>query len=247
MTASKEDLIQRVHDISDPIQSFLITTDMAASVGKLYSGELTDYATIGGYILFQRPDDIRIIGQDPVIHSTLFDMVSMGKEFRVYIPVKSRFIEGNNDTPGTSRNKVENLRPAAFLNAMLIYPPDQNDSTLLEDDTDETKSVYILLIVRRRQDQLQLVRNLYFDRYTLQIVRQKTFDPSGGIASDTNYYNWKVYGDISFPSQIDIERPQDGYAVTLTIGSMKVNTAAGVTPDKFVLEQPPGSKLEELK
>src|SRR5208337_3148952 len=51
-------------DIADPLQSFLVQMDMSPSVGSLYEGEIKDYATLGGYILFQKPDRIRIVGTD---------------------------------------------------------------------------------------------------------------------------------------------------------------------------------------
>ncbi len=247
LTAHKEELIDRIHQMSDRIQSFTMKTDMAASVGSLYSGAVKDYATIAGVLLYRRPDSIRIIGQDPVVHSTLFDMASIGNEFRLSIPSKSRFVEGANDAPAKSANKLENLRPVAFLSALLIEPPDaKTDVTLMEDDTDETKAVYILFIIRRRGDQLRLLRNVYFDRYTLQIVRQKTFDPSGAILSESKYSGWKPYGGLSFPTVVDIKRPQDNYEVTLTISDVKFNTG-DVTPEKFVLVQPPGYQLQQIK
>jgi hypothetical protein len=247
LTATKEELIQRVHDISDPIQSFNVTADISPSVGNLYNGEVSDYATIRGYILFRKPDSIRIIGLDPVIHTKAVDMVSSGAEFRVFIPSKDRFIVGSNDAPATSKSKLENLRPIAFLTSLMIYPPDSNtETTLLEDDTNTSRALYILLIVRRNSGELRLVRNIYFDRYTLQIVRQKTFNPEGAILSDTSYSEWKTYGGVSFPSEIDIQRPQDSYEVTLSVIDMKVNKD-DLTPDKFVLDQPPGSQLQRIQ
>ena len=222
-------------------------TEMAASVGRLYDGEVKDYATISGIILYRRSDLIRVIGQDPVVHSTLFDMASVGNEFRLSIPSRGRFVEGANDAPPTSPGKLENLRPVAFLTALLIHPPDgAADATLLENDTDETKALYILFVIRRQADQLRLLRNIYFDRRTLKIVRQKTFDPKGGILSDTTYSNWKLYGNLSFPSIIDIKRPQDNYEVTLTVSDLKFNTV-DITPDKFVLVQPPGAQVQQIK
>lgn len=247
LTATKEELIQRVHDISDAVQSFNMTVDISPSVGNLYNGEVSDYATIRGYILFRKPDNIRIIGLDPVIHTKAFDMVSTGAEFRVYIPPRDRFIVGSNNAPATSKSKLENLRPVAFLTSLMIYPPDTNtEVTLLEDDTNASRALYILLIVRRDQDQLRLARNIYFDRYTLQIVGQKTFSPEGALLSDTRYADWKSYGGISFPSAIDIQRPQDSYEVTLSVVDMKINTD-DLTPEKFVLNQPAGSQLQQLK
>lgn len=246
LTATKSELIERIHFASDSIQSFTIKADMSPSVGQLYGGKVTDYATITGFVLFRRPDDIRVIGQDPVIHSTLFDMVSTGNDFRVSLPTKNQFVEGTNDLPATSSNKLENLRPAAFLTSLMIMPPNgPDDLTLMEDDTNETKAVYIVQVIHRNGDQLQLMRNVYFDRYTLDINRQKTFDASGNITSDTRYAAWKPFNGIAFPTDIDIQRPQDGYELALTVQEMKINTPE-VTAEKFVLNQPPGSKLKVL-
>ena len=245
-TATKENLIQLIHNAWDPISSFTMKTDMSPSVGQLYGGQVTDYATITGFFLFRRPDNIRVIGQDPVIHSTLFDMVSTGNDFRVSLPTKNQFVVGSNSAPATSQNKLENLRPAAFLTSLMIVPPDPaTDLTLMEDDTNETKAVYILQVIRRDGDQLHLLRNIYFDRYTLQLNRQKTFDANGNITSDTKYSSWRIFNGIFFPTSIDIQRPQDGYELVLTVLDMKINTP-DVTPEKFVLNQPPNATLRRI-
>lgn len=122
----------------------------------------------------------------------------------------------------------------------MIQAPDPDaDITLLEEDTNEREAVYILLIVRRGRDEPWLVRSLHFDRHDLQIVRQKTFDSSGGVLSDTKYSGWKVYGGISFPSEILIQRPQDHYEVMLNVVNMR-------TAEKFILNQPSGTQLRQL-
>jgi hypothetical protein len=246
LSATKVDLIERVHRIADPLESFNMKMQMSPSVGSLYVGEVKDYATLGGYILYRKPDGIRVLGLDPVIGSTVFDMVSVAETFRIHIPSKSRFIEGRNDVPATSKKQLENLRPVAFLTSLMIQPPDAKaDITLLEEDTSEREAVYILLIIRRGADEPWLVRTLHFDRHNLEIIRQKTFDALGSVLSDTKYSGWKEYGGMSFPSEIDIKRPQDHYEVVLNVLTMKINTA-DVTPEKFILDQPPGTELQQL-
>ncbi len=247
LTATKEQLIEKIHQVADPIQSFTMKTDMSPSVGSLYGGQVTDYPTISGFILFLKPDNIRVVGLDPVIHSTAFDMVSQGNEFRVWIPLKNQFIEGLNDAPATSKNKLENLRPAAFLTALLIRPPQANqDITFSEDDTDETKAVYILMMIGHNGDQYFPVRNVYFDRYTLQITKQKTFDMAGDILSETRYTDWADHAGVPFPSTIDIQRPKDGYEVVLKVTDLKLNIG-NITPQKFVLNHPPTAQVRKLQ
>jgi hypothetical protein len=247
LTATKDELIARIRGASDRIQNFNMKADMSPSVGSVNGGELTDYATIRAYTLFLRSRDIRVLGLDPVVHSaTIFDMVSMGKNFRVFIPSRNNFIEGTDAAPANSKNKLENLRPGAFLDALVIAPPGADDLTVLEDDTDPTKALYTVLILRHEQGLLRLLRTVTFNRYTLEIIRQRAFDPSGAILSDNQYSEWKDFGGISYPSSIKIRRPQEGYEVEITVVELKFNVP-DVTPEKFVLEPPAGSHLIQMR
>jgi len=245
LAATKDELIQRVHQLSDPIQSYMMTADLSPSVLDKSKGVATDYATVGAHIVFRRPDDIRILGQDPMIGSTIFDMVSNGNEFRVSIPPKKRFVIGHSGTPGTSGNKLENIRPDALLTSLMIYPPDsKTDLTLIENDPE--RALYILLVIRHDQTEPSLARQIYFDGHTLRVSRQKTFDASGSLVSDTRYSDWKSYDGVSFPCGIDIQRPKDNYEVQLSVVTMRINSP-DVTAEKFILKPSADMQVQELK
>jgi outer membrane lipoprotein-sorting protein len=244
LTAGQDDLVQRIRATYEPIRSYTATLDMTPSLGSVYKGEISEFPSVRGYVIFRKPDDIRIIGLDPVIHSRAFDMVSMGQDFHLSLPSKGLFIEGRNDTPANSKDKVENLRPAAFLQAMLIQPPDPaTEVAVIEDDTDEEHAFFVLLILRK-EPTLLVNRAVYFDRLTLQIVRQKAFDVNGLTVSDTRYSTWKIFNGVAFPTSIDINRPGDGYGVVMQLVNMKMNNEVG--DDKFVLTKPEGAQLKVL-
>lgn len=245
MTATKEDLINRMRRLNDNVKSFSATVDMTPAVGSVYKGEITEYKDVRAYVLFRRPAEIRIVGLYPVVRSKAFDMVSTGNQFRIYIPSKNRFVEGANDAPADSPNKLENLRPAAFLDAMLIPPPEPGDQTVLEDATDETDALYIVHFLSKDDAGNPIIsRNVWFDRQTLRIVRQKSFSKAGITVSDTRYHDWKVYNNVAFPSGIDINRPVDGYGVVMTVTQLDANKK--LTDDKFSLPQPEGTQLQVI-
>jgi hypothetical protein len=244
LTASKEQLIARIHDVSDPIESFLMNASLSASVLNPSKGMITEYPMIDGYILFRRPAEIRIVGKAPMWPGTILDMVCHENQFQLHLPRKNLLLVGDRNAPGNSKNALENLRPDAILKSLTIAPPDP-DLTILEDDTNEAGAVYILLILDRAGDELRLVRSVYFDRYSLRIIEQRTFDSSGSLAGDTKYSSWKTYQGVSYPSAIDIQRVQENYEVKLLVLSMKMNPP-NVTPDKFVLRQPPGATVRRL-
>ena len=246
MMATKDELVARVDNLNKQVQSFQATLDMTPSTGSVYKGEITEYRDIKGYILFRRPQSIRIIGQYPVVRATAFDMVSDGSEFRISFPSKNMFVIGENAAPTTSANKLENWRPRAFLESMLIRPldPATEKATLL-DFTDEDHSFYFLLI-QRVDDKGNVIplRSIWFDRLDLQISRQVVYGPDANIVSDTRYSNWTDFSGTNFPKTMDINRPTDGYGVVLDVLKMEMN--APLTDQQFALQQPAGSKLQVI-
>lgn len=246
LTTDKATLIKEIVDNYASIQTLNATVDMVPALGTANKGKITEYKDISAYILFRKAKDIRIIGLYPVVRSKAFDMTSNGSQFRLYLPSKNRFVEGTNDVEPLSQNKLENLRPSHFLDALIVRPIDPaHDETTLENLTDEDNAVYILSInVHGSNGQLILERQLWFERLKLTLVRQLIFDPAGDILTDARYSDWQPYDNISFPKRIDIERPKDEYGVVITAVTIEMNKP--LADDRFQLEQPEGSQLQVL-
>lgn len=245
LTADKETLIRRIAQYYDSIHDLSATVDMTPALGSAEKSRITEYKDIRGYVLFQQQEDIRIIGLYPVVRNKAFDMVSNGTDFRLFVPIKSRFIVGKNQQPSPpSVNKLENLRPQHFLEAMLIKPVSDGEKPVLENMTDEDTAAYVLNLITDGPEGLRLSRAIWFERSHLAISRQLIFDPAGNILTDARYDQWQSWDNVPFPKQIQINRPRDEYAVVLAV--VKIDINKGVTEDKFTLEQPPGSTLQVL-
>ncbi len=245
--ADAKALLQRISEQYERIHDFSATVDMVPALGSAEKSKITEYKDVRGYILFRKPADIRIIGLYPVVRAKAFDMVSNGTEFRLHIPAKNRFVTGRNDLATHSPNKMENLRPQHFLEAMLVRPLDAaaREKTVLENFTDENNAVYIVHYLRQTPEGgLLLARQVWFDRVNLSLVRQLVFDPNGNILTDARYTQWQLYDGVPFPKHIEINRPKDEYAVVLTVVKMDMNK--GLTDDKFALAQPEGTVLQVL-
>jgi len=243
--ADETSLLEAVRRQYDAIRDFTATVDMVPALGSAEKSKITEYKDVRGYIIFRKPAALRMIGLYPVVRSKAFDMASTGSGFRLYIPSKSTFITGPNDVIQPAANKLENLRPQHFLDALLVKPVDSGvDKVLMENLTDEDEAFYILHIVRATSSQFSLLRTIWFNRVNLQLERQITFDGKGNILTDARYSEWKPYDNVPFPKHIEINRPQDEYGVVLDIVKMDINK--GVTDDKFVLEQPDGTKLRVI-
>jgi hypothetical protein len=246
LVATRDELNSRIGRMYGAINSFQATVDMTPSVGSVYKGQITEIKDVRAFVLFRTPDDIHIIGYTPVIRTKAFDMVSNGSDFRLYVSQSNLFVEGANNAPATSKNKIENLRPEAFLSSMLVRPADPaTETTFLEDQTDEDNALYLLQFVRKGGNgEIVASRSVWFDRLDLSIVRQIVYDSAGAIVSDTRYAKWQPYEGVLFPAHIDINRSLDGYGVVMDLEQMQMNKA--ITPDQFVLVQPEGSKLQVI-
>lgn len=245
VTADKQTLLESLAGHYQAIRSFSATVDMTPALGSSEKSKITEYKDVRGYILFREPADIRIIGLYPVVRNKAFDMVSNGKDFRLYLPAKNRFVTGSNQLIGQSPNKIENLRPQHFLEALLVAPMQPGERAELVNLTDEDNAVYILHFVRLGPDgEILPARSVWFSRINLRLTRLLIYDPAGNILTDARYSDWKDYDGVAFPKTIDITRPQDEYAVVLSVVKMEINR--GVSDDKFVLEQPEGTQLQVL-
>jgi outer membrane lipoprotein-sorting protein len=246
LIAGKHDLLQLIEKQYQAIDTLNATVDMVPAVGSVIKGKITEYKDVLGYLLFKKPDEMRLIGLYPVVRNKAFDMVSRGMDFRLFVPSKNQFIVGRNepfDVP--SPNKLENMRPSVFLDALLVRPPDPQQHTALVDFTDEDNAAYILHILDTGPDgESYVARDVWFDRLSLHIARQMIFDSKGEIVSDARYSDWKVYNGVPFPKVIDINRPKDDYGVVLTLLKVQINEA--MSDEKFALEQPEGTVLQIL-
>jgi hypothetical protein len=246
LVADKASLIAAIARTYGEIHNFSATVDMTPARGSVEKNQITEYKDITGYILFNKPDDMRLVGLYPVVHTTAFDMTSNATDFRLYLPSKNLFMEGKNDLVNPSpTNPLENLRPQHFEDAMLVRPVDPANATILENLTDEDSAHYILHEIRvGPASQLILKRTIWFNRLDLQIERQIILDDQGNILTDARYSDWKAWDNVAFPKHLDINRPKDDYGVVVDVVKMDINK--GVPDNKFVLERPEGTTLKVL-
>jgi hypothetical protein len=231
------------------------TVDIDASVGGVKKGRVTDYQQIRGYVLARKPAMLRMIGLLPVVRNQAFDMVSDGKDFKLWIPPKNRFVMGRNDIEThNTEQPLENLRPQRIYDALLLREVNpENEIAVMENSfeivTDAKRhqveqADYEIEIIRKGEQGWYLERKIVFSRTDLLPHRQFVWDQNGDLVTDSRYEDYKDYSGASFPSQIEIWWPQQEYDITLTIIKLQLNEP--MPDDKFALEQPPGAQVVHL-
>jgi hypothetical protein len=254
-SANQAQLIAYLDDQAQRVHTLQATVDIDTSVGGEKKGKITDYKEIRGYILVRKPAMLRMIGLLPVVRTRAFDMVSDGQNFKLSIPPKNRFVIGGNDVIlPNPQQPLENLRPQVIYNAVLIQPVDQqseiavleNDRQIIADAKGHKleQADYALDVIRKSGSAWRLTRKIIFTRTDLLPHRQITYDESGDVATNTLYANYLDYNGISYPTQIEIVRPQEEYDITLHMVKVEFNKT--LTDEQFTLEQPPGAQVVHL-
>src|ERR1017187_9777712 len=131
-TATQQELIDYVNTQAARIQSMQATVDIDSSAGDPKNGRITDYKEIRGYVLARKPAMLRMKGLMPVVRNTAFDMVSDGKEFKVWIPPRNKFVVGANDAEYEPNKRLENMRPQYIYDALLLPQIGADEIAVLE-------------------------------------------------------------------------------------------------------------------
>src|SRR5579863_3327808 len=226
-TATQQELIDYINTQAAAIRSMQATVDIDTTVGGVKKGKVTDYQEIRGYVLARKPAMLRMIGLMPIVRNKAFDMVSDGREFKLWIPPKNRFVIGTNEGQEPNPDQpMENIRPQDIFNALLIHPIDPQSEIAVLENGDEIlhdakghrvlQEDYELVVIRKDKDDegWRLARKIVFSRIDLLPHRQFIYDKQGNLITDARYANYKDWDGTSFPSRIEISRPQEEYDIT---------------------------------
>jgi len=188
--ATREELLEKFNSTAASIHSLNATVELKPIAGSKYSGIIEEYHEVKAFLLAERPANIRVIGQAPVIGTTVFDMASDTQEFRVSIPSKNKFLIGPVALERASSKPIENLRPQHLLDALLWPEIRKQETVLFEEFNDETARYYVLTVLRGGY-QTEILRKIWFDRSVLDVARLQSFGPRGILLSDTRFSNWQ--------------------------------------------------------
>ena len=254
-TATKSQLVDKFNRQADSIHSVNLSVKMKLTGGSNYSGVIEQYHEVNGFMLAAKPANIRVIGQAPVVGKNIFDMVSNGEEFHVFIPSKNDFIVGPANLQRPSKKPIENLRPQHLVDALLWAPVSDRVPILFEQANETQARFYVLTVLRRASpsnadasnsnqspaDEFEIALKIWFNRADLNVSRIETYAPGGVLASDDHYSNWDAFGELHYARQIDVTRPGDDYQLQISV--VKATFNEPIAPDRFILPQPPGTEL----
>jgi len=247
-TATRGELVQDLEAKSNSIQTLQGTVFLDLSGGGAKSGVLTEYHQTTGYVVVDRPKQIRFKVVAPIVLSTIVDMVSDGGQYRVSIPVKNQFFVGDVNAPANSKTALVNLRPQHLLDGLFIdvrpYLNKAQVKSVLEEAVQGRRSYYVFSFINIGGSDAQLMEKLWIDRTDMQVSRKQVFAKEGRLETDVEYLDYQSEGAESFPQTVVIQRPLEEYTVKMTF--LKAAFNQKLAADTFNLERPDGSELVRL-
>lgn len=258
LESSEDQLLASYNSQVQAVQTLQATVDLVPSTGTTYSGVIEEYHDVPGFILAARPATVRVIGQAPVVAKNIFDMVSDGSEFRIYIPSKNTFLVGPTTLTRSSSKPLENLRPQHIVEA-LFWPELPPSANVLFEQFDFAVSRYYILTLLRQTDsgKFEIARKIWYSRVDLRVSRVQIFGAGGRLDSDIEYSDWQPAAapslaaagnsaaspapQTTFARDIHIWRPQDDYKLEIQIQKLTLNEL--ISADRFALAQPAGTDL----
>lgn len=247
-TATRGELVQDLEAKSNSIQTLQGTVSLDLSGGGAKSGVLTEYHQTTGYVVVDRPKQIRFKVVAPIVLSTIVDMVSDGRQYRVSIPVKNQFLVGEVNAPANSKTALANLRPQHLLDGLFIdvrpYLNKAQVKSVLEEAVQGRRSYYVFSFINIGGSEAQLMEKLWIDRTDMQVSRKQVFAKEGRLETDVEYLDYQSEGAESFPQTVVIQRPLEEYTVKMTF--LKAAFNQKLADDTFNLERPDGSELVRL-
>jgi outer membrane lipoprotein-sorting protein len=256
-TVTPDDLVRQINQRFDALQSFYATVEIRVSTLKTKEGVEKDYRTFPGIIMVRKPQMLRVYGRVPVIGTRMFDMVSDGKDFTLYIPSKDLAYKGPNELHQKSANQIENMRPGFFFDAMVLrgVEPDDFYSRTADTETIEdtakkhlyTVPEYVLNITRHNPGSRNdtPVRVITFHRDDLLPYQQDLYDDNGNLETQVFYANYADFDGGRYPSLVTIKRPLEGAQIVLTVEKVRQNIT--LTDDQFQIKLPANTKIQQLQ
>jgi len=256
-TVAPDDLVDLLNKRWEAMDSLTATVEIRATELKTKEGVEKDFPSCRGFILMRKPQMLRVVGQ--YFGVKIFDMTSDGKHFTLYIPSKSKAIEGSNTAEKNSANPLENLRPDFFFDAMMVHslPPDDFYSVTADTETIEdtakkhlyTTPEYVLSITRHNNGSRSdtPVRVITFHRDDLLPYQQDLYDKDGNLETEVFYRNYADFGGSKYPSIVTIKRPLEGIQLVLTVERVVENPKPELSDNQFDVKIPDGTKIQTLK
>lgn len=257
-TANVEQLEQGLGARDEAIKTLNARVLITASTGGAKEGKVTTYTSFRGFIFVQKPAMLRVILQLPVIGSRAMDMVSNGQTFTLMRASShgNVWMQGSDEVTAGTKPGLENLRPAVFLDSLLVpgltageYVTLTDSSRLIQPATKHKDAVeepdYDLTVLTIKSGNIMTRdRVVHISRVTMLPYQQDTYE-NGQVVTRALYDKYHTFDGQQFPTVITIQRPVDEYSLKIVVTQLVLNQP--FESDQFELKIPAAAPVQKIE
>jgi len=247
---SFSEILQILAERSQAVKSLkAVRVVFQPSAGARKKNEVTEFRNIDGYLLMNRPDNIHIHLNTPFFSTALADMVSDGREYRVWSPLNNNFYVGSADEPiQLGKVDLQLPPPKEIARAIFVdispYLNNPGKYKLFQTEAVEgQRSYYIVRVVDVEDNSIEAhaLEEVWIDRTNMEIARQVTYGKEGVLLTDTDFSGYPSSGEVLIPKVVKIHRPVEDVNLTIQFDRAEPNVL--LPAENFQLAQPGGSEL----
>jgi outer membrane lipoprotein-sorting protein len=229
LNATLDQLLQQVDERYAAIHSMTAFVQVTACTGGASKGEVKCYSPFSGNIIIGKPENINVILRLPLLGSRAIDMVSDGKTFKMLISLNNCAIVGSDVVTNTSQKGLYSLRPAVILDSLLMHGKQSDQVVSMTQDSRDVPNPkkrkdiinepdYDIDFLSEPENQVaKTLHVIHISRVDLLPYRQDIYNAEGKVETQAFYSNYQKFGDINFPSKIQIQRPLDELDLTIVL------------------------------
>lgn len=268
--ATLPELLERLEAYGG-VSTLRMTADIQLSVVSDDGRKRKTYNRTRSRIIAHVPGRIRMQAILRGLGTTIFDMAADAEGYRVSIPPKNKFYLGGGadaELAGLEEEAIEfvsmgestgdqteeeiagsprlqKLDPRDVLDALIVKPYDpQREYPVLDSYASGTERYQVVQFLVRHNMGFRIARKAYFHRGNLELARVELFDEHTQVVANSYYAGWDRSGSIPYPKAIDLNRPIDGYGLSLDVRDPGINQP--VPDDGFVLTPPKGAEIKRI-
>ena|GEM_PF-1291934 len=249
-TRSFSEILQILADRSEAVKSLkAVRVVFQPSAGARKKNEVTEFRNIDGYLLMNRPDNIHIHLNTPLLSTSLADMVSDGREYKVWSPLNNNFYVGSADEPiQLGKVDLQLPPPKDIARAIFVdvspYLNNPGKYKFFQTETVEGQhSYYVVRVVDVEDDSIeaQALEEIWIDRTNMEIARQVMYGKEGVLLTDIDFSGYPSSGEVLIPKVVKIHRPVEDVNLTIQFDRAEPNVL--LPAENFQLAQPDRSEL----
>ena len=196
-----------------------------------------------GKIAIEKPYNLRLVGYS-IISGSLFDLSSNGDEFYLYLPKESKILKGSSTLSNELSTPIIRLRPNHVLESFFMQ-----DLKFYYDKYlcfyEYYPETYVLYFVDKHENKPYLVKKIWVNDKTFDIIRHQTFQPNGLITLDVKILEFYSFDDKGyFPKKMKILRPNSSLDVLMEFSKVKIDPK--LNNKTFILDIPEGIEIYNL-